>query len=64
MKKILGMHKEIDRLGRIVIPKELRSLYHLDEEVEIVMTDEGVLLRNPLYKVVKIRNGTGERPAE
>ena len=57
MKGTPGVRKEIDKLGRIVIPKDIRDLFRLDEEVEIVVTDKGVLLRNPQYKVVKITNG-------
>ena len=53
MKKI-GIIKEFDRLGRIVIPKELRERYKLNGEVEIVATEDGVLLRNKEYELVKI----------
>ena len=52
--KSVGMIREIDKLGRLVIPKEMRDIYHLAEKVEIVATDEGVLIRNPIYKVVKM----------
>lgn len=48
----VGIKKEIDGLGRMVIPKELRELYHLDGEVELVATEEGVLVRNPEYVLV------------
>ncbi len=53
MGNFIGINKEIDRLGRIVIPKELRSLYNLTEEVEIVATDEGILIRNPKYVLIE-----------
>ena len=39
-----GIIKEIDNLGRIVIPKEIRSLFKLEERVEIVITTEGALI--------------------
>ena len=52
MKKI-GIIKEFDRLGRIVIPKELRERFNLAGEVEIVATEEGVLLKNKEYELVK-----------
>ena len=52
MKKI-GVLKEFDKLGRIVIPKELRDRYALNETVEIVATEEGVLIRNPEYFLMK-----------
>ena len=47
--KAVGVIKEIDRLGRIVIPKELRERYGLDAKVELVATREGVLLQSPQY---------------
>ena len=49
----IGVIKELDRLGRIVIPKELRQRYMLLDEVEIVATKEGILVRNPKYEIVK-----------
>ena len=48
--------KCVDRLGRIVIPKELRERFLLNDEVEIVATEEGVLLRNPKYRLVRVEN--------
>ncbi len=50
----IGIVKEIDKLGRIVIPKELRELYGLANYVEVVPTENGIILRNPKYKLVKI----------
>lgn len=49
----VGIVKEVDKLGRIVIPKEIRERYGLDTYVEIITTTEGVLLRNPEYSLVK-----------
>lgn len=50
----MGIHKEIDKLGRLVVPKEMRDLFRLDDEgVELIVTEEGILLRNPQYKLVK-----------
>ena len=51
--KNIGITKEIDALGRLVIPKEMRALFHLDTQVELVVTAEGILLRSPIYKIVK-----------
>ena len=45
--------KEIDKLGRICIPKEMRRLYNLENEVELKVTDEGILIRNPEYVLVR-----------
>lgn len=49
----IGIKKEIDRLGRIVIPKEMRCLYGLADEVELVITEAGILIRHPQYHLVK-----------
>ena len=40
MPKNVGIIKEIDKLGRIVIPKEFRDRFNLVDEVEIVLTEE------------------------
>ena len=50
----IGVFKEIDRLGRIAIPKEFRERYFLDNKVEIVATREGILIKNPEYCLTKI----------
>lgn len=34
----MGVKKDIDNLGRLVIPKEMRSLFNLYNEVELVIT--------------------------
>ena len=41
--------KEFDKLGRIVIPKDLRERYGFYDKVEIVATENGVLIQNPKY---------------
>ena len=51
---VLGIIKEIDKLGRIVIPKEYRERFGLSDEIEIVPTDKGILLRSPRHKLVKV----------
>ena len=53
MKKI-GIIKEFDKLGRLVIQKDLRERFGLFREVEIVATEDGVLIKNPEFKLVKI----------
>ena len=55
MNKEVGIVKEIDNLGRIVLPKDYRDRLHLEKQVEVLITDEGVLIRNPEYTLVKIR---------
>lgn len=51
----IGIIREFDNLGRLVIPKEMRTLFNFNKAVEIVVTEDGVLLRNPKYKLVEIR---------
>ena len=51
--KQIGIIKEFDNLGRIVIPKEMRSLFGLERKVEVVVTEAGVLIRNPKYVLVE-----------
>ena len=51
----IGVIKEFDKLGRIVIPKELRNRYALNDKVEIIASREGVLLKNPEYCLTKRR---------
>lgn len=52
--KNIGILKEIDNIGRIVIPKELRQRFQLEGPVELVITVEGVLIRNPKYELIEI----------
>ena len=49
----IGLVKEFDKLGRIVIPKELRERYGLTVSVEIVATKEGILLKSQEYVLVE-----------
>ena len=46
---MIGIIKEFDKLGRIVIPKELRERYGFFGEVEIVATENGILIQSPKY---------------
>lgn len=52
---IIGVTRHIDELGRVTIPSEIRRTYSLkkNDVVEIVGTDEGILLRVPGIKVIK-----------
>ena len=49
----IGIIKKIDSMGRIIVPKTLRNRYLLDKKIEMVATEEGLLIRNPEYKIVK-----------
>ena len=53
MKEGVGVIKEIDRLGRIVIPKDFRDRIGLESKVEITLTNDGILIKNPEYVLVK-----------
>lgn len=53
MNKKIGVLKEIDNLGRLVIPKEMRETFKLDKTVEIIVTQEGILVRNPKYELIE-----------
>jgi len=53
MKKNIGVIKDIDKLGRIVIPKEFRERLKLENRVEVLLTENGVLIRNSEYMLVK-----------
>ena len=50
----IGIIKGIDKLGRILIPYELRKQYKLDGDIEIVLLNDGIFIRNPKYQLVKI----------
>ena len=54
----IGIIRDIDNLGRIVIPKEWRTLYKLDGDVEVVPTTDGILIRNPKYILVERTDST------
>ena len=51
--KEIGVIKEFDKLGRLVIPKELRDRYGLSKNVEIVATKEGILIKSQEYYLKK-----------
>ena len=51
----IGVIKEFDKLGRLVIPKELRERFGLNEKVEIIATVDGVLLKSPEYRLTKTK---------
>lgn len=53
MDKSIGVIKEIDKLGRIVIPKEFRERLMLERQVELILTKDGILIRSPLYVLTK-----------
>lgn len=54
----VGIIKEIDNLGRIVIPKDYRDRLSLEKRVEIVLTADGILIKNPDYELTPIKYET------
>ena len=58
----VGLHKKIDNLGRVTIPKEYRDFYQLNEKDTVCLIDkkEGLLINNPKFKVVEILETTLE----
>ena len=61
--KIIGIKKEIDSLGRVVIPKDIRRLFNFEKEVELIVTEDGVLIKNPEYKLIKTKAANSGEPA-
>ena len=55
-----GIVRNLDNLGRIVIPKEMRRVLDIAEKdsVEILIQDENIILRK--YEPVDIFNGDKE----
>ena len=51
----IGIVKEIDNLGRIQIPKEIRKRLGLNNKVELVVTQNGLLIKSDEYTLVKIK---------
>ena len=50
----VGITKEIDDLGRLQIPKDIRKKLGLDKSVELVVTEDGLLVKSEEYRLIKI----------
>ena len=50
----IGITKEIDRLGRLQIPKDIRDRLGLKKDVQLVVTQDGLLIKSEEYKLVPI----------
>lgn len=50
----LGIIKEIDDLGRLQIPKDIRTRLGLKKNVQLVVTPDGLLIKSEEYKLVKL----------
>ena len=56
----IGLVRKVDSLGRVTLPKELRRVFCLDKDsqIEILATDQGILLRVPNIEIKRTdRNG-------
>lgn len=51
-----GIIKEIDNLGRLQIPKEIRTRLGLAEKVELVVEKDGLLIKSIEYELVKVND--------
>lgn len=49
----IGIIKEFDNLGRLVIPKELRERYFPEGRIEMVATSDGLLIKSVEYELIK-----------
>lgn len=56
----IGIVRKVDSLGRVTLPKELRSVFRLDKDgkFEILATNQGILLRVPNIEVRRIESGS------
>ncbi len=54
--KNIGITKEIDSLGRLQIPKDIRVRLGLKKNVQLVVTSDGLLIKSEEYKLVPIDN--------
>lgn len=50
----IGIIKEIDSLGRLHIPKEIRKRLGLKNRAQLIILEEGLLIKSDEYKLVKI----------
>ena len=50
----IGITKEIDDLGRLQIPKEIRKRLGLEKNVMLIVPSEGLLVKNDAYRLVKV----------
>lgn len=55
---MIGTMHRVDTMGRLVLPKEIREFYQINtnDTVEIIPTVDGIVIRKPGYRVVKIDN--------
>ncbi|MBQ9692432.1 MAG: hypothetical protein IJV70_04665 [Clostridia bacterium] len=52
--EMIGIICKIDSTGRLLIPKHLREDYGLTDKVELVLYDEGIMVRDATESLKKI----------
>ena len=59
----IGIVRKVDSLGRVTLPKELRRVFRLDKDdkIEILATDQGILLRVPNIEVRRVNALEGDK---
>ena len=57
----IGILRKVDSLGRVTLPKELRRVFCLekDSQIEILATDQGILLRVPNIEIKRTDRNEG-----
>ena len=57
----IGIVRKVDSLGRVTLPKELRRVFCLekDSQIEILATDQGILLRVPNIEIKRTDRNEG-----
>lgn len=62
--KSTGMVRQVDKLGRIVLPKEMRKVFHIENEdyLEIYVEDNKIILQK--YEPTCIFCGSSENVKE
>ena len=48
----IGIKKEIDKLGRLQIPKDIRNTLGLTNEIEMILTSNGLLIKSTEYTLI------------
>lgn len=43
--EMIGIVKDVDKMGRIIIPKYMRDRYNISEQVEMIAVKEGIIIR-------------------
>ena len=49
----IGITKQIDKLGRLCIPKEIREFLGLERDVMLIVTDNGLPIKSTEYTLIK-----------